>query len=340
MTTQSEATQGAVERDTPVRRRPPVAKSRTRKRRSVSATRLPYLLLLPALVIIVGLLLWPLGQVVVMSLHRLNNVRQLRGDREWPWVGLENYVEILGDPFFRTVLRNTVLFAVTNVVLTMIIGTLVGLLLHRLGRRMATFVGSCVMLAWATPALTGAIVWRWLFDDTSGLVTWLFNALPDGLSRGLFGRSDWTGYGWFNDPLMFFAILTLVVVWHSFPFIAVSVLAGLKSVPSELYEAARVDGAGPWRTFWTITVPLLRPVFGILIVLSTIWDFKVFTQQFVLAGGTQDRSTYMLSIYSYAMAFSPPPKYGLGAAIAVILTVILLVVTGFYVRMVLRLEES
>ncbi|WP_320066643.1 sugar ABC transporter permease [Micromonospora sp. RTGN7] len=309
-----------------------------RRRRRVD--RLPYLLLLPSLVIIGVLLLWPLGQVVVMSFFQLNNVRQLRGDREWPWVGFGNYAEILSDPFFLTVLRNTVLFALANVALTMILGTLVGLLLNQLGKRMATFVASCVMLAWATPALTGTIVWKWLFDDTSGLVTWLFNALPDGLSNALFGRADWTGYGWFNSPLMFFSILTLVVVWHSFPFIAVSVLAGLKSVPSELHEAARVDGASPWKVFWRVTFPLLRPVFGILVVLSTIWDFKVFTQQFVLAGGTQDRSTFMLSIYSYAEAFSPPPKYGLGAAIAVILTLILLVVTGLYVRMVLKQEEE
>ncbi|BCL13383.1 carbohydrate ABC transporter permease [Micromonospora sagamiensis] len=327
MSTLTDTPKAAAARETPARRRPRV-------------DRLPYLLLLPCLAIIAVLLLWPLGQVVWMSFHKLNNVRQLRGDREWPWIGLENYVQILSDPFFRTVLRNTVLFAVANVALTMILGTLVGLLLNRLGKRMATFVGSCVMLAWATPALTGTIVWKWIFDDTSGLVTWLFNALPDGLSQALFGRTDWTGYGWFNSPLLFFAILTLVVVWHSFPFIAVSVLAGLKSVPSELHEAARVDGAGPWRVFWKVTFPLLRPVFGILIVLSTIWDFKVFTQQFVLAGGTQDRPTFMLSIYSYAEAFSPPPKYGLGAAIAVILTLILLVVTGLYVRMVLKQEEE
>ncbi|MBU8856532.1 MULTISPECIES: sugar ABC transporter permease [unclassified Micromonospora] len=318
----------AAARETPARRR----------RRRVD--HLPYLLLLPCLAIIAVLLLWPLGQVVWMSFHKLDNVRQLRGDREWPWVGLANYAQILGDPFFRTVLRNTVLFALANVALTMILGTLVGLLLNRLGKKMVTFVASCVMLAWATPALTGTIVWKWIFDDTSGLVTWLFNKLPDGLSTALFGRSDWTGYGWFNDPLLFFAILTLVVVWHSFPFIAVSVLAGLKSVPTELQEAARVDGAGPWKVFWKVTFPMLRPVFGILVVLSTIWDFKVFTQQFVLAGGTQDRTTFMLSIYSYAEAFSPPPKYGLGSAIAVILTVILLVVTALYVRMVLRQEDE
>ena len=306
---------------------------------SRGAGRLPYLLMLPCLVVIAVLLLWPLVQIGVMSLYDLDSVRQVRGDREWPWAGLANYRDILTDPFFHTVLRNTVLFAAANVVLTMVLGTLVGLLLHRLGRRMAAFVGACVLLAWATPALTGTITWKWIFDDTNGLVTWLFNALPDGLSRSVFGRADWTGYGWFNAPLSFFAILTLVVVWHSFPFVAVSVLAGLKSLPPELLEAARVDGAGPWRVFRSVTFPLLRPVFGILVVLSTIWDFKVFTQQFVLAGGTQDRPTFMLSIYSYATAFSPPPKYGLGAAIAVVLTVILLVVTGVYVRALLRQEE-
>jgi N,N'-diacetylchitobiose transport system permease protein len=323
--TKASGTTGAGERDTPVRRR--------------RWDRTPYLLLLPTLVVIGALLLWPLGQVVVMSFAKLG-IRELRGDRPWPWVGLDNYTQILGDPFFWTVLRNTVLFAAANVVLTMVLGTLVGLLLNRLGKRMAGFVSGAVMLAWATPALTGAIVWKWMFDDTSGLVTWLLNELPDGLSQALFGRSEWTGYGWFNSPLTFFTVLTLIVVWHSFPFIAVSVLAGLKSVPAELYEAARVDGAGPWRVFWSLTFPLLRPVFGVLMVLSTIWDFKVFTQQFVLAGGTQDRPTFMLAIYSYAEAFSPPPKYGLGSAIAVILTLILLSVTAVYVRMVLRQEDS
>ncbi|HEY2949882.1 MAG TPA: sugar ABC transporter permease [Micromonosporaceae bacterium] len=300
---------------------------------------LPYWLLAPSLAVIGVLLLWPLGQVLWMSLHDLRSARQIRGEQPWPWAGVANYRRILEDPFFWRVLRNTVLFALANVGLTMVLGTLVGLLLHRLTRRMAAFVGSAVMLAWATPAVTGAIVWRWLFDDTSGLATWAFNRLPDGLSGALFGRTDWTGYGWFNEPLLFFAILTLVVVWHSFPFIAVSVLAGLKSVPTDLGDAARVDGAGPWRVFWRVTFPLLRPVFGILVVLSMIWDFRVFTQYYVLAGGIQDRSTFMLSAYSYAEAFLVPPKYGVGSAIAVVLTVILLAVTGAYVRMMLRRED-
>jgi N,N'-diacetylchitobiose transport system permease protein len=309
------------------------------RRRRRRADRLPYWLLAPSLLVMGVVLIWPLGQIVWMSLHDLRNARQIRGEQPWPWAGLDNYVRILDDPFFHQVLRNTLLFALANVALTMVLGTLVGLLLHRLTPRMAGFVGSAVMLAWATPAVTGAIVWRWLFDDTSGLVTWAFNALPDGLSSALFGRTDWTGYGWFNSPLLFFAILTLIVVWHSFPFIAVSVLAGLKSVPVELGEAARVDGAGAWRVFWRVTFPMLRPLFGILIVLSMIWDFRVFTQYYVLAGGIQDRATFMLSAYAYAEAFLIPPKYGIGSAIAVVLTVILLAVTGIYVRMMLRREE-
>ena len=221
----------------------------------------------------------------------------------------------------------------------MTLGTLVGLLLHRLGRKMATFRDQRHHARLGHP---GADRHHRLDVDlrrTSGLVTWPFNALPDRLSSLLFGRFDWTGYGLVERPVHLFLDpdprggLGLVPVHRGLG-------AGrVEEHPKELYEAARVDGASAWRIFWTITFPLLRPVFGILMVLSTIWDFKVFTQQFVLAGGTQDRSTFMLSIYSYAEAFSPPPKYGLGSAIAVILTVILLVVTALYVRMVLRQED-
>jgi N,N'-diacetylchitobiose transport system permease protein len=134
-------------------------------------------------------------------------------------------------------------------------------------------------------------------------------------------------------------VLIITVVWASFPFIAVSVLAGLKGIPSELYEAARVDGSSAWQTFRKITFPLLRPVFAVLTVLSIIWDFKVFSQLYVLMGGPSNREAYNLSMYSYAEAFRSPPKMGSGAAIALVLTVILLVVTAVYVRQLVKQED-
>ncbi|MEV7007984.1 sugar ABC transporter permease [Streptosporangium sp. NPDC051022] len=306
-------------------------------RSSLTPRFLPYWLLLPAMIVIGGLLLYPLIQMIQMSFQKVG-LREIRG---YPAesVGLSNYEKILNSDLFWTALRNTAFFALITVTLTLVIGTLVGLLLNRLGKKMSTLVVIGSMLAWATPAISSAIIFRWLFDDRNGVANWILNLLPDFLSEALFGRSDWSGYVWFLEPAPLYTVLILCVVWQSFPFIAVSVLAGLKSISSALYEAARVDGATPWRIFWRITFPLLRPVFSVLLVLSIIWDFKVFTQLHTLAGGVATREAFNLSLYAYAEAFSAPPKMGIGSAIAVVLTLILLAITFVYVRQMVRQEE-
>ncbi|MFI6509972.1 carbohydrate ABC transporter permease [Streptosporangium sp. NPDC050855] len=298
---------------------------------------LPYALLVPGLLVIAGLLLYPLFQMVVMSFQNVG-LRQIRGVPAES-VGMENYTRLFESELFWTSLRNTVVFAVVTVALTLILGTLVGLLLHNLGKKMSTFLIVGIMAAWATPQIATAIIWRWLFDAESGVINWALNALPDWLSSLLFGRSDWTGEPWLNDAFTIYMVLIIAVVWASFPFIAVSVLAGLKSISQELYEAARVDGARSWRIFWQITFPLLKPVFAVLTVLSVIWDFKVFTQLFVLAGGTSNREAFNLSLFAFTQAFSAPPKMGMGAAVAVVLTLILLVITFFYVRQIVKTED-
>ncbi|GAA2853662.1 sugar ABC transporter permease [Streptosporangium fragile] len=298
---------------------------------------IPYALLVPGLLVIAGLLLYPLFQLITMSFQNVG-LRQIRGVPAES-VGFENYAKLLESGLFWTSLRNTIVFAAVTVALTLILGTLVGLLLNRLSKRMSTFLVVGIMAAWATPQIASAIIWRWLFDAESGIINWALNALPDWLSSLLFGRADWTGEPWLNDPVSIYAILILMVVWASFPFIAVSVLAGLKSIAQELYEAARVDGASTWRIFWKITFPLLKPVFAVLTVLSIIWDFKVFTQLFVLAGGTSNREAFNLSLFSYTQAFAAPVKMGMGAAIAVVLTLILLVITFFYVRQIVKTED-
>ena len=126
------------------------------------------------------------------------------------------------------------------------------------------------------------------------------------------------------------------MVWSGFPFIAVSVLAGLRTIPVELFESGRVDGGGPWRIFWRVTYPLLRPIFQVLFLLSVIWDFGVFTQVFIIIGELGQRDEYNLGIYEYATAFTLPPAYGMASALAFILTIILLIVTVGYVRASVR----
>lgn len=292
----------------------------------------PYLLIAPTLVVIALLMFWPMIQIAIMSFQKVGN-RQLAGAPAES-VGLENYRTILSDELFWQSLRSTVLFAVAAVTLTMVLGTLVGLLLNRLSKRMAALVSAGVMVAWATPPLTAAIIFTWLFGTTGGFVNWLLDLLPDVLVGG-----DWLDYNWFATPLRTYTVLTVCVVWQSFPFVAVSVLAGLKSLPGEVLEAARVDGAGAWRAFWTIAFPMLRPIFLVLLVLSVIWDFKVFTQLFVMSG-MANRDAFNLSLYAYSEAFGGMnARLGLGSAIAAVLTLLLLAVTAVYVRIMVRQGE-
>jgi len=291
----------------------------------------PYLLLLPATAVIGALILWPAVQIGLFSFQNYG-LGQVAGVLPSQWVGFANYTQILHDPEFLLSLKISVLFAVVVVPLTLIFGTLVGLLLSRLGKKMATFVSTAALLAWATPAVSASVIFVWLVDPDGGPVDWALAKLPTWLGGG----AHWAGYSWTNAALPAYTVLTVMLVWTGFPFIAVTVLAGLRTLPAELHEAARVDGAGPWRSFWQITFPLLKPVFLVLALLSTIWDFGMFTQAYIVTGDLGNRDEYNLGLYEYSQAFTQPPHYGLASAAAFVLTIILLIVTVGYVRAAIK----
>jgi len=287
----------------------------------------PYLLLLPSLALIAVLVLWPAVQLGIFSFQNYG-LPQLAGSEPTQWVGFGNYWQILHDPEFWLSLRLSVISAAVMVPLTLVVGTLVGLLLSRLGRRMAAFVSSVSVLAWATPAVSASVIFAWLANPDGGVIDWSLSKLPHWLGGG----AHWAGFSWTNAALPAYTLTTVLVVWTSFPFIAVSVLAGLRTIPAELHDSARVDGAGGWRIFWRVTYPLLRPIFQVLFLLSVIWDFGVFTQVFIIIGELGQRDEYNLGIYEYATAFQLPPAYGLASALAFILTIVLLIITVGYVR--------
>jgi len=313
----------------PGARRPPGTRAGSLIRRYRVA---PYLLLLPAVAAIALVLLWPVVQVVLYSFQNYG-LPQTDGAAPAQWVGLANYTQTFTDPEFWLSLRITTAFAVAAVTLTLLTGTLIGLLLNQLGRVMAAIVATTALLAWATPPVSASVLFYWLFNPDGGLVDWSLARLP----HWLVGSTDWAGFNWTTSgALPAYTVATVLVVWQAFPFIAVSVLAGLKTVPGELLEAARVDGAGAWRGFWKITYPLMKPIFLVLLLFSVIWDFNVFTQTYLLTGGLGNRDEFNLSLYLYDRAFTFPPSYGLGGALALILTVILLIVTVGYVRASVR----
>jgi len=287
----------------------------------------PYLLLVPATAVIAWLVLWPAIQIGLFSFQNYG-LAQISGALPTQWTGFSNYSQILHDPEFWLSLRISLVFAVVVVPLTLIVGTLVGLLLSRLGKKMATFVSTAALLAWGTPAVSGSVIFAWLTDPDGGVVDWTLSKLPAWLGGG----PHWAGFSWQNSVLPAYTVLTVLLVWTSYPFVAVTVLAGLRTIPAELAEAARVDGAGPWTSFWKITYPMLRPVFLVLLLLSIIWDFGVFTQPFIITAAPGNRDEFNLGLYEYFRAFTQPAAYGLGSAVAFILTIILLVISVGYVR--------
>ena len=291
----------------------------------------PYLLLIPATIIIGWLVLWPSIQVALYSFQDYG-LTQITGVEPTQWVGFSNYSQIFADPEFWLSLRISLIFAAIAVPATLVVGTLVGLLLSRLGKGMATFVSVSALLAWATPAVSASVIFSWLVSPDGGVVDWALSKLPSWLGGG----PQWAQYSWNNQIWPAYIVIGALVVWTSYPFVAVTVLAGLRTIPSELLEAARVDGASAWRGFWSITYPILRPVFQVLLLLSIIWDFGIFTQPYIITGAPGNRDEFNLGLYEYFQAFTQPPRYGLASAVAFILTLILLIITVGYVRASIR----
>jgi N,N'-diacetylchitobiose transport system permease protein len=284
-------------------------------------------MLLPAVAVLVAVLAYPLGRLGLVSFQQYN-LRELIAGRG-TWIGLDNYTAILGDKVFWTVVLRTAAFTAVNVGLTMGLGLLIALLMRRLGRTMKFLVTLSLISAWAMPAIVAVAIWQWMVDFEFGVFNWLLTTLHLG---------DFEHHNWFVNPWQGWAVITAVVVWGAIPFVAITLYAALTQVPQELEEAARCDGANALQIFRNVTVPVIKPVLVILTSLSTIWDFQVFTQVYVMLGGRADEDYWVMGVYSYIQAFGTG-HYGMGAAISVVLVLMLLSVTFFYIRQMLRIGD-
>jgi N,N'-diacetylchitobiose transport system permease protein len=297
------------------------------RRRSRRNRLLPYGLLFPSLAVLTLVLGYPLLRLIGLSVSEYGLAQQFGQPAEF--VGLANYAKILGDPQFWTVSARTVAFCAVNVALTMVIGMLVALLVGRLGKVLRIAVLTALLLAWAMPPLSSTILWQWMFDTQFGLVNWLLTKLG----------GDWTGHSWLSNQYSFLTVATIVVVWMGVPFVAFTLYGGLTQVPREVLEAAEIDGAGATQRFRHVVVPFLKPLILILTALSVLWDFRVFTQIYVLqrAGGIT-RETDVLGVYAYRTAVGAN-RFDTGAAIAVVMVVITLLLTALYLRQMARQED-
>ena len=285
-----------------------------------------YGLLVPAAILMGVALGYPLVRQFVISFQEYGLRQQFGQPAEW--VGLQNYTDLLTDPYVWTVIGRSIAFCLVNAGVTMLIGVAFAVLMSRIGKASRITLQVALLLAWGTPVLASMTVWQWLFDSQYGVINWVL--------ANVFGLEDMAGHSWIIEPLSFYFVATVIVVWMSVPFVAFSVYAGLLQVPEETMEAAQLDGASARQRFWNITMPMVRPVLSIVLLLQVIWDFKVFTQIYVLQrAGAPTRETNLLGtlIYSYADEFS------LAGALATIMLVITLALTGFYIRQMLKEDE-
>lgn len=283
----------------------------------------PYLLTGPAVLVVGAILGYPIVRLFELAFQKYGIDQIIFGAAEF--IGFENFSSILSDEEFWQVLYRTIAFTAYVVTASMVLGAILAHALLRMSKPLQVAVNSTMIIVWAMPQLVGISIWRWIFSYDFSVIT--------GFIRG-FGF-DIQNINWFENTVVGFGIIGLVVVWGAIPFITISIYAGLTQVPKEYIEAAELDGASRFQIFRNIYLPLLLPIYVILISLSIIWDFQVFAHIWVMLEFRPDPSYYTLAVYAFQTSFGIS-EYGRGAAVAVVIVVILLFATLYYLRRMIK----
>jgi len=285
-------------------------------------------LILPVLAAVAAILGYPLYRLVRISFEQYGLFELIQ--RKGIPVGWENYSSVLHDPVFWDTLVRTVIFTIANVALTMVLGTLIALLLVRVSAVVRVLLTSGLVLVWAMPPVVAVQVWLWMTNYENGVLNYALTKLRLG---------DYFQHDWYATPFSQLALSTTLIVWGAIPFVVLTIYAGLAQVPRELVEAAEVDGARSWRVFKDVTAPILKPILLILTSLAIIWDFGVFTQPFLLIGQSNiQESNYLMGIYLFEEGYSKS-EFGRGAAISILMLLIVALLSVFYVRKMIRLGD-
>lgn len=290
-----------------------------RARRFVNPDYSPVLYLLPTLLFLGLFLAYPIFDVIRQSLFHNVLIRPHEGQ---PFVGLENFTSLFGSESFQRALRVTATWAALSVAGKLVIGLAAALLLQRQfpGRRIYM---TLLMIPWVTPIVVAAVVWRWVMNSQYGQLNAFLN---------LFGLES---VAWLGQSNTAFVMTAAVDMWVGIPFVALVLMAGLQSIPDEYYEAAKVDGAGAFATFWHITLPLVRHILVVVAMLSSVWTFNSFEVIWPLTRGGPAGATTTLVVQTYRTAFGSF-DFGTAAALATTIFIILLIVSLGYWQLIKR----
>jgi multiple sugar transport system permease protein len=298
------------------RTRPPGG--RPRLSRSARSRLYAFALLAPAIVVVLFVIVYPLLMAGRMSLHDIGVFRVDRGFTGTP--SLENYRDMFSQAAFWRSLRITLYYVGFGVLGSFGVGLFTAVLLNRPfpGRTIARVL---TILPWPIPGVVAATTFMWIYNASFGVANYILL---------------WTGIvqqpvSWFTQSVPALIAVISATIWKGYPFFTISLLAGMQSIPKELYEAARVDGANALEQFRFITIPALRPVIGISLVISTLWQFRVFDIIFVMTGGGPSRGTETLAIQIYREAFQYF-EMSYAAAVGMVTLALSVVATVFYIR--------
>lgn len=279
----------------------PSAELRGAERREA---RLAYGMVAPAVATILLVALFPLSWTVWESLH-LHDLRM-----PWlgqPFVGLENYADVLGDRRFWGAMGHTLWFAVASVSLELVLGCVLALAMNRTFRGRA-LVRASILIPWAIPTVVAALVWRFMFEGLEG---------------------------WLTHDVLAWVPVILSDVWKTTPFVALLLLAGLQGIDPALYEAARIDGASPWRQFRFVTLPLLAPAILVALIFRTLDAFRVFDLIYVLTGGGPGTATEPIALYTFN-SLMHNLRFGYGSALSVLVFLVTFALALGYIRLLGR----
>ena len=276
----------------------------------------PFGFLLPAIAVTAAIVLFPVAQTVWLSFQSY----VIYDPDATEFVAWGNYAALLRDEVFWISLRHSLVWIVGVVGLQFLLGLVAALLLNESfwWRGLAR---ALVVIPWALPSVIIGLMWTWMYDFNVGVSNDLL------LRIGLIDQP----IAWLARPDTALGAIMLALIWQGFPFFAVTLLAGLQTVPAELYEAAEIDGAGRWRRFVSITLPSIADVIATALLLRTIWVANSLDVILVMTGGGPGYATHTLPLYAFLRAYSGM-EFSYGAALAIVLTLMLLAVVWLYVR--------
>ena len=274
------------------------------------------LFVIPALILLSLVTIYPIIYVFYLSLHRRLLIFNIS-----KFVWFENYLFLLNDNRFWNAFKNTIYFTVVSVSLELLIGLFVAVLLNR-AFRLKGLMRAVILIPWAIPTVVSARMWEWMYNTDFGILNYVLGS----------------EINWLGSPFWAMNAAIFMDVWKTTPFVAILLIAGLQVIPQELYQAARIDGAGGWAIFRRITLPLLKPVILIVLIFRTLDAFRVFDAVYVLTGGGPANTTETLSIYAYKVLFQTL-QFGYGSTLSVVVFLCTGIISIFYIRILSRGEK-